>query len=144
MTAAVLMNLGFAGGEIPLSIDANTLHIRYEDRELVVTRGEYTIKTIYLDKGTTGGTQNKKRISVNWTKWLPSGVSISTSAWEVERDNNLITIADEAKTSTATECYLSTIDYGPPHLFVKNTIVTDATVPETESRSFLIKRTRTF
>jgi hypothetical protein len=143
MSLAALMNLGFAGGEQPLVTDANQLIVRYEDRELVVTRGEYSIKTIYLDKGTIGGTQNVKRISTNWEKWLPSGVTISTSAWEVQDSNTLITITSEAKTSTATECYLSTSQYGMP-LFVKNTIVTNAAIPETDSRSFLIKRTRTF
>ena len=129
--------LAMGGGQKPIVIDANTLIIRHEDRTLVVQRGVYSMKTVYIDKAA------KKRISVDWAKWLPSDVTIASSTWETENETNRLVVSDTSATSTVTECYIDTTDYDF-EIFLKNTIVTDATIPETESRSFLIKTVRTF
>lgn len=139
-----LMNLGFAGGEQPLVIDANTMLVKFEDRELVVTRGEYMAKLIYAHGSLTNPASTKKRISVDWSKWLPTDVSISTSTWTVEDNRtNVIAVSDESKTSTGTVSYI-TAKENNRELHLTNTIVTDAAIPETESRSFLIKTVVTF
>jgi len=132
----VLNLLAMGGGQKPIETDSNTLIVDHEDRTLVVDRGMYAVKTIYLDKDAT------KRISVDWSKWLPTDISISTSTWATENSTTRLTVSNDSATNTATECYIDTTAYDL-EIYLKNTIVTSATIPETESRSFLIKTVRT-
>ena len=98
--------------------------------------------TVYLDADPST-TTSLKRVGVNWANWLPAGVSIDSSDWTLENSDTNITISDEAFDSSSCECYITGNDYGLD-LMLKNTIETDATVPETDSRSIRVITTRTY
>ena len=147
MTAAVLMNLGFAGGMKPIEMDANALIAKFQDRELVAFRGMHKMKILTIHGSRSNPASNKLRAPVNWVHWLNDGDSIASSTWTVEDQNSsVLTISDESNTSTATVCYVTALENNQ-ELHLHNTIVTDGAVhgiTETVTRSFLVKTAITY
>lgn len=135
MTLAAIQQLGMGGGRKPLTIDQTTHFVGYQDDVLHVYRGIEKNMTLYIDKTT------KKRASINYSQWLPSGVSIASSAWEVENESNLLTLSNTANDTETTEVYV-TGTLRDTEIWIKNKIVTDATVPETYNQSILVKTLR--
>jgi len=128
--------LEMGGGIRAIEIDAGTVFVNYEDDVLHVIRGVEKTMTIYVDE------DGKKRASINYSLWLPSGVSVDTSTWTVENnDTSMITLADDASDGVSTEVYV-TASTRDRETWIKNTIVTDATIPETISNSILVKCVR--
>ena len=123
------------GGLRILDIDANTIHIYHQTDTFFVYRGRHQKMTIHVDKN------GKKRVSLNYSNWLPSGVSIATSTWATQDNTNSLTLADSAADTTTTETYV-TATTRDTELYIENKIVTDATVPETMTTSVLIKCSR--
>ena len=126
------------GGQKPIETDGNTVFVNYQDDTLHVIRGVEQTMTIYCDAGA------EKRISANYSLWLPSGVSIASSVWNVENSSNRVTLANDASDSTAVEVYVTTADgTRNTETWVRNKMITDATPTETIYRSILIKCLRT-
>jgi hypothetical protein len=132
---SALQLLGMGGGRKPLSIDQNTHFAKYQDDVLHVYRGIEKHMTLYIDKAT------KKRCSINYSQFLPTGVSIDTSTWTVEDSSTLVTLSNAANDNTTTEVYV-TGTLRDSEVWIKNAIVTDATIPETLQTSILVKTVR--
>ena len=137
MTLGALSLLNMGGGQADPQFDANTLYVGFEDTNLIVFRGLYDMKVIYID------VDAKKRIQADWTDWL-NGSTIDTSTWTVESSSTEIVVSDTSNTTAVTVAYINAAA-GTYQLDInlKNTIVTNDAIPETESRSFLIKVVRT-
>jgi len=132
-----IMGLNMGGGSGFLATNEHTLHVEFEDTVLHVTRGSYDLKTIYIDKDS-----DAKRISQDWSAWL-NGSTIASATWLVQDGSNVITLSNATFNNTIVVNYINASVYNR-ELFLKCTIVTSDTIPETESRSFLIKTVRTF
>ena len=130
-----LLNLGFAGGQQPIAQDGNTVFVNYQDDVLHVIRGVEKTMTLYVDE------DGKKRASINYSLWLPSGVSIATSSWSIQNNTNLVTLADDSNDGTTAEVYVSS-SVRDTEIWIKNTMITDAAIPETIHNSILVKCVR--
>ena len=130
-----ILNLGGAGGTQPVEIDGNTVFFNYQDDVLHVIRGAERTMTLYADE------DGKKRASINYILWLPAGVNIASSTWEVENSSNLVTLDDDSTDGTSSEVYV-TATTRDTEIWIMNTIVTDATIPETVHNSILVKCVR--
>lgn len=72
--------------------------------------------------------------SIDWSSWLASGESISTSTWSVPAG---ITKDSDTNDTDSTTIWLSGGTAGTSYL-ISNTIVTNAATARTETRSFSI------
>ena len=134
----VLNLLALGGGQKPISQDANTVFVNYQDDVLHVIRGVERTMTIYCDAGAT------KRISVDYSLWLPADTVISESTWNVENSSNRVTLANAGSDDTAAEVYVTAADgTRDQETWVRNKMVTDSSPSETIYRSILIKCLRT-
>ena len=131
----VLNLLAMGGGVKRIAINRNTIFARRLNQTFFVVRGVQKQMTVYVD------TSGKERVPIDYTEWLPDGVSIASSTWSVENSNTKVTLADVATTATATEVYVSATTRHT-EIWIKNVMVTDATVPETVSQSILVKTVR--
>jgi hypothetical protein len=133
-----LLNLGFAGGEAEAEWSLETLHVPFEKRTWYVHRGTFDDMNLYLNEG------NTKRVVIDWSRWLTSGVSVSSVAWESDPEG-YVTIANTSNNSTSATAYITAdsdiLDIG---LDVKATMITDAAIPEIDSRSIQVKILRTY
>lgn len=135
ISAFQLLNMG--GGSAAPIWDANTLYVPFEDTTLYVYRGVFSMKTIFIDKDS-----DAKRISADWTDWL-NGSDIASVVWEIENSSSQIVLSNKSNTVKVATAYVNANDYNL-ELHVKCTITTNDSIPETESRSFLIRTVRTF
>ena len=131
----VLNLLSMGGGQRTIEIDGNTVFVNYQDDVLHVIRGVEKTMTLYVDE------DGKKRASINYSLWLPSGVSIATSSWSIQNNTNLITLADDSNDGTTAEVYVSSSTRNT-EIWIKNTMITDADIPETIHNSILVKCVR--
>lgn len=131
----ILNLLTMGGGRKAIEIDGNTVFVNYQDDVLHVIRGVEKTMALYVD------TEGKKRASINYSLWLPSGVEIATSTWSVEDNTNLVTLADDSDDGTTAEVYV-TATTRDTEIWIKNKIITDADIPETISNSILVKCVR--
>jgi len=131
----ILNLLTMGGGRQPIEIDGNTVFVNFEDTILHVIRGVEKTMTLYVDE------DGKKRVSINYNLWLPSGVSIATSTWKVENSSNLVTLADDSDDGTSTEVYVTATTRNQ-EIWIQNKIITDAAIPETRYQSILINCVR--
>lgn len=135
LAALQLLNMG--GGQADITVDSrNTLFVPFEQNTLFVQRGFYDMLTVYIDKDS-----DAKLVKIDWSDWL-NGSSIASTTWEVQNSSNRITVSNTSNNSTICTAYLNATYYND-EIFVKNTIVTNDTIPETESRSILVKTVRT-
>ena len=102
---------------------------------LYAYRGIYRRKHINLDKDA------KIQVNADLTSWLGTD-NIASATWEVEDSSSAITVSNTSETTKVATAYLSCTDYGQS-MFVKVSCVTDAAIPETCSRSFIVHRART-
>ncbi|MBU8921774.1 MAG: hypothetical protein KOO63_08140 [Bacteroidales bacterium] len=131
----ILNLLTMGGGRRPIEIDGNTLFVGYQDDVLHVYRGVEKTMTLYVDE------DGKKRASINYSDWLPNGVSIASSSWSVENSSNLVTLADDSDDGTSAEVYV-TGKVRDTEIWIQHTMTTDATIPETVHNSILVKCVR--
>jgi len=129
----ILNLLEMGGGRAPIAVDGNTVFVNYQDDVMHVIRGVQKTMTLYVD------TDGVKRASINYSQWLPSGVEIATSTWESE--STLVTLASDATDGISTEVYVSALRRNE-EIWIKNTIVTDAAIPETINNSILVNCVR--
>lgn len=95
-------------------------------------------KRVYMDEAAT------RRLRVDWTAVLRSGVGISTSTWSVEDGSSAVTLANSSNASNVATVYATTADNRRgTTVYVENKIVTDSSPSETLKRSFEINITRT-
>jgi len=135
LAALQLLNMG--GGEAEITVDSrNTLFVPFEQTTLFAQRGAFDLLTVYIDKDS-----DAKLVKIDWSGWL-NGSSIASTTWEVENSSNRLTISNQTNNSTICTAYLNATYYND-ELYIKNTIVTGDTIPETESRSILVKTLRT-
>ena len=137
MAFAAIGNLhAMAGGRAPIYPDGNTLFVKYQDDVLHCIRGTEKIMNLYLDYA------GKKRASINYSLWLPSGVEIDTSTWSVENSDTRVTLSDDSDDGISSQCYIAIADNNrnrDQEFWVKNTIVTNQSpVPETISNSIRV------
>ena len=71
----------------------------------------------------------------NWASWLPTGVTISTSAWSITPTGP--TLANETNSTTATVIYVSGCTVGVTYTLT-NRIVTSGTPSRTDDRSIVL------
>ena len=131
----VLNLLAMGGGQKPIETDGNTVFVNYQDDVLHVIRGVEKTMTLYVDE------DGKKRASINYSLWLPSGVAIASSSWSIQNNTNLITLADDSNDGTSAEVYVSS-SVRDTEIWIKNTMITDADIPETIHNSILVKCVR--
>ena len=132
---SALQLLGLGGGRKPLTIDQGTIFVKNEDTTIHIYRNIEKRMTIYLDKDTV------KRVSCNYSQFLPSGVTIASSTWEVEKESNNIVLTDPANDTVTTEVYAKGV-LRDTEIYILNTITTSATIPETYKQSILCKTLR--
>ena len=123
------------GGRRPIFADGNTVFVNHQDSVLHVIRGVEKSMTLYVDE------DGKKRASINYSLWLPSGVSIATSSWSIQNNTNRITLADDSNDGITAEVYVTATTRNT-EIWIKNTMITDATIPETIHNSILVKCVR--
>ena len=131
----VLNLLAMGGGQKPIEIDGNTVFVNYQDDVLHVIRGVEKTMTLYVDE------DGKKRASINYSLWLPENVSIASSSWSIQNNTNLITLADDSNDGISAEVYVSSSTRNT-EIWIKNTMITDADIPETIHNSILVKCVR--
>ena len=131
----VLNLLAMGGGQKPIEIDGNTVFVNYQDDVLHVIRGVEKTMTLYVDE------DGKKRASINYSLWLPENVSIASSNWSIQNNTNLVTLADDSNDGISAEVYVSSSTRNT-EIWIKNTMITDAAIPETIHNSILVKCVR--
>ena len=99
------------------------------------------MKTIYCDKDSEA-----KYIAADFTDWLTGGANtasqIASVTWKVAENDSRLTLSNASNTGTVAVNYVNVTGHNQ-QTFLKCTIVTTDAIPETESRSFLIKGDRT-
>lgn len=77
--------------------------------------------------------------TIDWSAWLPSGQTISTSAWTADTGITIMSGAnDPSKTGTAATVWLSGGTAGADYV-VTNRIVTNGSPPLKDDRSFVVR-----
>ena len=125
--------LEMGGGRAPITPDGATIFVNWQDSTLHVTRNVERQMTVYVD------TSGKKRVSINYSGWLPEDTLIGTSTFTVENNDSRLTIADSSDDGTTAQTYV-TVQDGSRNMefWLKHTCITDAVVPETISNSIKI------
>ena len=83
----------------------------------------------------------KIAIHMDGTNWL-DGDTFTSATWKIEDDSTAITVSDKSLATPVATAYVSCTDYGQP-VNLKVSCLSDASVPETCTRSFVIHRVRT-